>query len=66
MISVKGCMISIDAMGTQKAIADKIITKKTDYCLAVKENQKSLLEDIRPYFEQFKAFGDTYETLENP
>ena len=38
MISVKGCMISIDAMGTQKAIADKIITKKTDYCLAVKEN----------------------------
>lgn len=64
MISVKGCMISIDAMGTQKAIADKIITKKTDYCLAVKENQKSLLEDTRPYFEQFKDFGDTYETLE--
>lgn len=64
MILVKGCMISIDAMGTQKAIADKIIRKKADYCLAVKENQKSLLEDIRPYFEQSKDFGNTYETLE--
>ncbi|MER0124054.1 ISAs1 family transposase, partial [Streptococcus sp. ZJ100] len=64
MISVKGCMISLDAMGTQKAIADKIIKKKADYCLAVKENQKSLLADIRPFFEVDTERDDSYETLE--
>ena len=64
MISVKGCMLSIDAMGTQKAIANKIIMKQADYCLAVKENQKQLLEAICPYFELSKTFDDSYETLE--
>src|SRR3712207_8144015 len=57
-------MISIDAMGTQKAIANKIIMKQADYCLAVKENQKQLLEAICPYFELSKTFDDSYETLE--
>lgn len=67
MISVKGCMVSLDAMGTQKAIADKIIKKKADYCLAVKDNQKGLLEDIRPFFEadtERDDSDDSYETLE--
>lgn len=64
MISVKGCMISIDAMGTQKAIANKIIMKQADYCLAVKENQKNLLEDISPYFELSENLDDSYETVE--
>lgn len=64
MISIKGCLISIDAMGTQKSIAEKIIQKKGDYCLAVKENQKGLLEDIRPYFELDSRCDDTYETVE--
>ncbi|WP_111677686.1 ISAs1-like element ISSeq10 family transposase [Streptococcus equi] len=64
MISVKGCMVSIDAMGTQKAIADKIIKKKADYCLAVKENQKTLLEDIVPFFEMSQDADDHYHTVE--
>lgn len=64
MISVKGCMVSMDAMGTQKAIADKIIKKKADYCLAVKDNQKGLIEDIRPFFEADSVRDDSYETLE--
>lgn len=58
MISVKGCMISIDAIGTQQAIANKIIMKQADYCLAVKENQKPLLEDICPYFELSKNLDE--------
>ena len=64
MISVKGCMVSIDAMGTQTAIADKIIKKKADYCLAVKENQKTLLEDIVPFFEMSQEPDDHYHTVE--
>lgn len=63
-ISVKGCLISIDAMGTQTAIANKIIKKQADYCLAVKENQKGLLEDIQPFFNVGKRETDSYETVE--
>lgn len=64
IISVKGCMVSIDAMGTQKAIADKIIKKKADYCLAVKENQRTLLEDIVLFFETSQEPDDHCHTVE--
>lgn len=64
MISVEGCMVSIDAMGTQKAIVEKIIKKKADYCLAVKENQKTLLEDIVPFFEMGQEYDDHYQIVE--
>ena len=42
MLDVRGCTISIDAMGCQKDIAAKIIQGRGDYILAVKENQPSL------------------------
>lgn len=38
-------------MGTQKEIAQKIVNKKTDYILAVKENQKQLLQNIKDEFK---------------
>lgn len=50
-IHVKGSVITIDAMGTQTEIAEKIREKRADYTLAVKENQKNLYEEIREYFE---------------
>ena len=37
-------------MGTQKEIAQKIVAKKADYILAVKENQKQLLQNIKDEF----------------
>ena len=46
------------------AIANKIIKKQADYCLAVKENQKGLLEDIQPFFNVGKRETDSYETIE--
>ena len=49
IISVEGCMANIDAMGTQTTITNKIIKKKGDYCLAVKENHKTFYEDIIPF-----------------
>ena len=52
VINVKGSIITIDAMGTQTAIAKKIREKHAHYVLAVKENQKSLFEDIKLYFEE--------------
>ena len=45
MLDVEGCTISIDAMGCQKDIASKIISKKADYILAVKDNQPTLRLD---------------------
>lgn len=52
IIEIKGCIITIDAMGCQTDIAQKIIEKKADYVLAVKDNQKFLHEAITDYFEE--------------
>jgi predicted transposase YbfD/YdcC len=50
LIAVKGCIVTIDAMGCQKKIAEKIIEKKADYILMVKENQANLKEQIEKVF----------------
>ena len=51
MLEVKGCIVTIDAMGTQTEIADKIIEKGADYCLSLKENQGNLYNDVKLYTE---------------
>lgn len=45
-------MATIDAMGTQKEIAEKIIDREADYILQVKGNPETLLEDISLYFKK--------------
>jgi len=52
-LEVAGCIVTIDAMGCQKEIARKIIERKADYILAVKENQGHLYEDIAHLFELY-------------
>lgn len=49
-IQIKGQIITIDAMGTQKSIAEKIRNKRADYVLALKGNQGGLYEDVELYF----------------
>ena len=49
-IQIKGNIVTIDAIGTQTAIAEKIKSRYTDYVLAVKGNQKTLYNDIKDYF----------------
>jgi predicted transposase YbfD/YdcC len=51
LLEIKGCIVTIDAMGCQTDIAGKIVEKKADYVLAVKDNQKLLHEAITDYFE---------------
>ncbi len=51
-LDVRGAIVTIDAMGCQKAIAEKIIDKGGDYLLALKGNQSSLHDDVRLHFEQ--------------
>lgn len=54
VLELKGCLITIDAMGCQKDIAESIIEKGADYILAVKGNQGFLLDDIKEAFSQHK------------
>ena len=49
-IDVKGAIVTIDAMGCQKEIAQKIVDAKGDYVLAVKDNQPKLHEAIKDLF----------------
>jgi len=55
MLEIKGCIVTIDAMGTQTEIAKKITEKGADYLLALKENQKTLYEDVRLFFEEYRT-----------
>lgn len=54
MLSIKGCILTIDAMGCQWQIAKAITEKEGYYVLAVKGNQSLLLRDIKAAFEQDK------------
>jgi len=51
LLDIKGCIVTIDAMGCQKAIAEKINSKKADFVLALKANQSTLHDDVKIYFE---------------
>jgi len=51
VLELKGCIVTIDAMGCQTAIAEKIIKKKADYVLALKGNQGNLHSEVMDYFE---------------
>ena len=46
LLEIKGCLVTIDAMGCQKSIAEKIVSKEANYLLAVKANHKGLLSQI--------------------
>lgn len=61
IISVKGCIVTTDAMGCQKKIANKIHAQGGDYLLAVKDNHKELKESIETTFNH--AFKDDFRTM---
>lgn len=63
IIAIQGCIVTIDAMGCQKKIANKIIEKGADYILMVKDNQKNLKTQIKQAFEsiEHKYFSSEYD-----
>jgi predicted transposase YbfD/YdcC len=64
LLTIEGAIVTIDAMGCQREIAQKIIDKKADYILALKGNQGSLREDVEVFVAEQKAkgFSDTTVT----
>ena len=58
LLDLKGAVVTIDAMGCQKAIAAEIIDGGGHYLLAVKENQPHLYEDIGRSFDEALEHGE--------
>jgi predicted transposase YbfD/YdcC len=57
MLAIDGAIVTIDAMGCQRDIAQTIIDKKADYVLALKGNQGSLREDVELFVAEQQAVG---------
>ena len=71
LLDISGCIVTIDAIGTQTKIAAQIIDQGADYLLPVKENQANLLADLTLFFklaakDNFAKVGHTYQrTVDN-
>jgi predicted transposase YbfD/YdcC len=67
MLNLKGTIVTIDAMGTQRLIAEKIVSKGADYILSVKGNQGRLHDEVRDQFDfarrQLDLTSDLTSTL---
>lgn len=64
MLALAGCLVTIDAMGTQTSIAQTIIEAQADYVLSVKENQGNLFEDISVLFAVDQVQNFKYASFE--
>lgn len=64
MLDVEGAIVTADAMSCQRKTADKIIEKKADYVLALKDNQPELREDAALFFGSFGASLPTETALD--
>jgi predicted transposase YbfD/YdcC len=57
MMEIEGAIITIDAMGCQRAIAQTILDRKADYVLALKGNQATLQDDVAIFVAEQKTRG---------
>ena len=57
LLDITGCIVTIDAMGCQREIAQQIIDQGGDYLLAVKKNQGNLYDDIALFFDLAQQNG---------
>ena len=55
LLAIEGAVVTIDAMGCQRDIAQRIIDKKADYILALKGNQGTLRDDVELFAREQKA-----------
>ena len=56
-LALKGCIVTLDAIGCQTEIAQKILDRGGDYLLAVKDNQKDLADALREFFAEGETWG---------
>jgi predicted transposase YbfD/YdcC len=63
VLDLTGCVVTIDAIGCQEKIVQKIIDKSADYVIAVKKNQGSLFEEVQQLFKQAIAKKEWLKTI---
>ena len=56
LLDLQGRIITVDALGCQSDSAQKITYSEGDYVMALKGNQKNLLEDVKEYFTLLDSF----------
>lgn len=57
LLDIKGCIVTLDAMGTQKSIAAQIQQAQADYILCLKANHPTLFEQLDAWFKTARAQG---------
>jgi len=57
MMEIEGAVVTVDAMGCQRAIAEKILARKADYIFSLKGNQGTLQDDVKLYVAEQRARG---------
>ena len=57
MLEIKGATVTIDAMGCQKGIAEKVIANGGHYVLQLKANQSNLFEEVKAYHHKLERDG---------
>lgn len=57
LLAIEGAIVTIDAIGCQREIAQRIVDKKADYVLALKGNQGTLRDDVELFVAEQKATG---------
>jgi predicted transposase YbfD/YdcC len=63
MLAIEGAIVTIDAMGCQREIAQKVVETKADYVLALKGNLGLLREDVELFVAEQKAAGCKHTTI---
>ncbi len=70
VLALKGCVVTIDAMGCQKEIVKQIVEQEADYVISLKGNQGTLHKEVELFLQDAKENGfkdlshDTYETTD--
>lgn len=65
LLSLKGCIVTADALNCQRVIAAQVVEQGGDYVLALKGNQGSLHDDVRCFFDDTARTGETaYTTVD--
>jgi predicted transposase YbfD/YdcC len=66
LLDLAGCIVTVDALNTQRDVASKVKDHRAEYVMALKGNQGTLLEDVTWLFEQAEAesMDNSFETHE--
>lgn len=64
LLDIKGCVVTIDAMGCQKNIAAQVIDQKGDYLISLKGNQGNLHEDVIDFFDAHEQTDANFQEID--